>query len=148
MARPIVLIPHLFSVSRRNKFQKGLFTHPLVRHLDPSLGRSGSLSMARRTSCFHLHARRTPGRRLLGASVRRGPLAAASQLHPGGKFAGSIAQLSACVHRSLAPSHAPRHCSSDADTADWRVETAKGGGDVRRRPEGMRGGGVNEEVNR
>jgi len=47
--------------------------------------------------------------------VHRGPLAAASRLHPGGELAGSIAQLAARVHRSFGPSHAPRQCSSDAE---------------------------------
>jgi hypothetical protein len=38
LARPIVLIPHLFWLVDAIKFLKGLFTLPLVRHLDPTLG--------------------------------------------------------------------------------------------------------------
>jgi hypothetical protein len=36
LARPIVFIPHLFRLASVLNFSKGLFTPPLVRHLDPT----------------------------------------------------------------------------------------------------------------
>ena len=44
MARPIVLILHLFRLADAIKFKKGLFTPPIVRHLDPIVGITGCVS--------------------------------------------------------------------------------------------------------